>query len=61
MAPVAMPRLIEKKSPSVCDSSAAGVEPLDSPVHFFAFRSAARGTSSDDAGLVIDPPKEKRT
>ena len=52
---------IEKKSPSVCGSSGAGDERLESPVHFLACRSAGRAIISEDAGSVIGPPKEKRT
>ena len=47
--------------PSVWDSSKVGVESFDNPVHFFTCRSASRAISSDDVGLVIGPPKEKRT
>ena len=36
LAPVASPRLIEKKSPSVWGSSAEAADPLASPVHFLA-------------------------
>ncbi len=60
-APVAMPRLIAKKSPSVCEGSASDAAPLVSPVHFLARRRAVRATVSDVAGLVIGPPKDRRT
>src|SRR6266851_2509633 len=61
LEPVASPRLMTKRSPSVGSSVLSKLVRAGNCVHLREWQSTSRGTSASVVGLSIGPAKEKRT
>src|ERR1700682_6508897 len=61
LEPVASPRLMTKRSPSVGSSVTSKLVRAGNCVHLREWHSTPRGTSASVLGLSISPPNENRT